>query len=87
MRFLLGTLILGLTFFLFSNGGSAQDPPPITSANAKNQTAKKNKRNSKKDSILTSETDGTAALNRFKTETVIKSQYTQEGKPLEVDTD
>jgi hypothetical protein len=31
--------------------------------------------------------EGTAAPNRFEAETVIKSQYTLDGKPLEVDPD
>jgi hypothetical protein len=33
------------------------------------------------------EADGSAAPNRFEAETVIKSSYTLDGKPLEVDPD
>ena len=33
------------------------------------------------------ETEGTKARNRFETETVPKSRYQLNGKPLEVDTD
>ena len=33
------------------------------------------------------ETEGTEAPNRFKTDTIIRSQYQLDGKPLEVDPD
>jgi len=33
------------------------------------------------------EAEGTEALGRFEADTVIKSQYTQNGEPLEVDPD
>lgn len=33
------------------------------------------------------ETEGTQALNRFETDTIIKSRYHLDGQPLEVDPD
>ncbi|MBU6375773.1 MAG: hypothetical protein KGQ59_07245 [Bdellovibrionales bacterium] len=41
----------------------------------------------KKTREATKDTEGTVALDRFEADTVIKSQYTLDGKPLEVDPD
>lgn len=63
---------------------SAQAPLP-GSPLAPSPTSTRRPRDAKRDSGKDAE--GTAAPNRFEAEIVIKSQYTLDGKPLEVDPD
>ena len=74
-----------LSIFLGSSTW-AREPKKVTptaspSPQAQKTPAKKKSREATKD------TDGTVALDRFEADTVIKSQYTLDGKPLEVDPD
>lgn len=62
---------------------SVTGPVPVSSASPSPQPRKRR-------AILgsaTKDAEGTAAPNRFESETVIKSQYTLDGKLLEVDPD
>jgi hypothetical protein len=63
---------------------AAQAPLPASPL-APSPTSTRRPRDTKRDSGKDAE--GTAAPNRFEAETVIKSQYTLDGKPLEVDPD
>jgi hypothetical protein len=61
-------------------------PPGMTATReAPSPAETRRPRSARKDSGKDAE--GTAAPNRFEAETVIKSQYTLDGKPLEVDPD
>ena len=60
-------------------------------ARAETETAPTTKKDRKKKSTglarNSKDTEGSEAPHRFEAETVIRSQYTLDGKPLEVDTD
>ena len=64
-------------------------PPGQTDTEQANLSAliKPSKRTRSQRREAAKDADGTTAPNRFEAETVIKSQYTLEGKTLEVDPD
>ena len=63
-------------------------PPGVRSSPAPSASALPLKKTSRRSGDPAfKEADGSAAPNRFEAETVIKSSYTLDGKPLEVDPD
>ncbi len=83
MRLFLGTMIL--TLWTASINTFAEEP--LAPPSAIQKPAKKKPSKAKENLKMTADTDGTAAPNRFEAETAIKSEYTLDGKPLEVDPD
>ena len=67
------------------NSDEVLAPGMSAAPQAPSPTSTRRPRDAKRDSGKDAE--GTAAPNRFEVETVIKSQYTLDGKPLEVDPD
>ena len=73
---------------LFWVCGIAQCDEEVTSESPPSQVVKKNaKVKAKGNATREKETEGTEAPDRFEADTVIKSQYKLDNKPLEVDPD
>jgi hypothetical protein len=70
-------------------GSAHADDEDATAAPAKKTAHKTSKKKvkAKGSAKREKETEGTEAPNRFEADTVIKSQYQQDGKQLEVDPD
>jgi hypothetical protein len=68
-----------------SGAALAEDPPPAPPAPAvKKESAKPPKKGKRREQ---KETEGTEAPGRFEADTILKSPYSINGQPLEVDPD
>ncbi|NDD91067.1 hypothetical protein EBZ37_03155 [bacterium] len=86
----IGFITVWVSFvFLASFESWAATPAASPSPTATSKASKKDQKSAgkKKSREASKETDGSVALDRFEADTVIKSQYTLDGKPLEVDPD
>jgi hypothetical protein len=91
-------IFIGAVGIIFLVGALAWAEPgdlseaPTTAASAQPSQTPRGKRRSvnkkaKGNRVREKETEGTEAPDRFEADTVIKSQYKLDGKPLEVDPD
>ncbi|MGZ3698992.1 MAG: hypothetical protein ACXWP5_12740 [Bdellovibrionota bacterium] len=81
---------VGLLSLLAGPGAIAEDavaPVPAAAPSVAAQAPKAEQRSKKGKNTREKEAEGTEAPNRFKTDTVIKSQYQLNGQSLEVDPD